>query len=118
MGNVSCTTYIDMSNVYRTAEENGASVEELIILCCIRLHAGTHEVDQLNKLLQSNVEWDKLIQLAREAFMGPLLYLQLSTVCPTLVPPAVMERLRTDFQSNAKHNAMLIRELLIDPGAI
>jgi hypothetical protein len=103
-----------MSNVYRTAEENGASVEELIILCCIRLHAGTHEVDQLNKLLQSNVEWDKLIQLARAwyFYLSPLLYMQLSTVCPTLVPPAVMERLRTDFQSNAKHNAMLIRELL------
>ena len=103
-----------MSNVYRTAEENGASAEELIILCCIRLHAGTHEVDQLNKLLQSNVEWDKLIQLARAwyFYLSPLLYMQLSTVCPTLVPPAVMERLRTDFQSNAKHNAMLIRELL------
>jgi hypothetical protein len=100
--------------VYRTAEESGASVEELIILCCIRLHAGTREVDQLTKLLQSNVEWDKLIQLARAwyFYLSPLLYLQLSTLCPTLVPPAVMERLRTDFQSNAEHNAMLIRELL------
>jgi hypothetical protein len=101
-----------MSNVYRTAEENGASVEELIILCCVRLHNGTREVDQLHKLLQSSVEWDELLTLAREAFMGPLLYVQLSTVCPTLVPPAVMERLRADFQSNAQHNAMLIRELL------
>jgi hypothetical protein len=101
-----------MSNVYRTAEESGASVEKLIILCCIRLHAGTREVDQLTKLLQSDVEWDKLIQLAREVALSPLLYQQLSTLCPTLVLPDVMERLRTDFQSNAEHNAKLIRELL------
>jgi hypothetical protein len=101
-----------MTNVYRTAEESGASLEELIVLCCIRLHAGTREADQLNKLLQSGVEWDKLIQLARDAIITPLLYLQLSTVCPTLVPPDVMEQLRTDFQANAQHNAMLIRDLL------
>jgi hypothetical protein len=103
-----------MSNVYRTAEESGASVEELIVLCCVRLHNGTREVDELHKLLQSSVEWDKLIGLAQAwyFYLSPLLYLQLSTVCPTLVPPAVMERLRTDYQSNAQHNAMLIRELL------
>jgi len=101
-----------MTNVYRTAEESGASLEELIVLCCIRLHAGTREADQLNKLLQSGVEWDKLIQLARDAIITPLLYLQLSTVCPTLVPPDVTEQLRTDFQANAQHNAMLIRDLL------
>ena len=63
---MSCTTYIEMSNMHRTAEESGPSVEKLIILCCIRLHAGTREVDQLTKLLQSDVEWDKLIQLATE----------------------------------------------------
>jgi hypothetical protein len=46
---------MDTSNVYRSAEESGASVEKLIILCCIRLQAGTREVDQLNKLLQSGI---------------------------------------------------------------
>ena len=103
-----------MSNVYRTAEESGASVEELIILCCIRLQAGTHEVNQLEKLLQSGVDWEALVRLARAwyFYLGPLLYQQLCTRCPTLVPPAVLEQLHSDYQSNAEHNKMLIRDLL------
>jgi hypothetical protein len=101
-----------MSDVYRTAEESGASVEELIILCCIRLQAGTHEADQFEKLLQSGVDWDALVRLAREEVLSPVLYHQLSTRCPTLVPPAVLEQLHSDYQSNAEHNKMLIQDLL------
>ncbi|MGH7906173.1 MAG: nucleotidyltransferase domain-containing protein [Candidatus Binataceae bacterium] len=85
--------------------------EAALLLSCAStgespLVAGTHDI------LNSGLDWDLALRLARAQGMIPLLYRFLNPARAALVPEPVMRNLRMSFHANAMRNRMMIGELL------
>jgi hypothetical protein len=63
-------------------------------------------------LVQEEINWTYLTQMALRQGVMPLLYFNLNTTCPEAVPQTVLEQLRNHFQSNALNSLFLASELL------
>jgi len=62
-------------------------------------------------LLEQELDWDYLLQIAFQRNVAPLLYWSLNTTCLG-VPKHVLNQLQNYFQANAQRNLLLTRELL------
>ena len=58
-----------------------------------------------------HVDWNKLVKLASDHRVTPLLYRSLNTVCPDAVPAATLALLERDFSANHARNLALAFEL-------
>jgi hypothetical protein len=58
------------------------------------------------------MDWPFLLRTAHQHGVMPLLYRSLSTACPEAVPQTVLAQLRARFQTNARRNVLLTKELL------
>jgi hypothetical protein len=67
---------------------------------------------RIKTLLRKKVEWDFLFRVALQHGITPLLYWHLNAVCPDTVPAPMLHQLRNHFDANAKHNLLLMGELL------
>jgi hypothetical protein len=67
---------------------------------------------RIKTLLQIDLNWDYLTQLAARQRVMPLLYWNLNHLCPEMVPRSVLSQLRGDFHANIQHNLHLMNELL------
>jgi hypothetical protein len=67
---------------------------------------------RIKALLQGELDWDYVLEAASLHCIMPLLYRHLSTLGEGIVPPAVLDRLRTDYQANAHRNLVLSGDLL------
>lgn len=75
---------------------------EALLLAVIRSYFDQPGADSLRASLQQHpVDWSTLIRLSKQHKIWPLLYWQLKSICPELVPPATLARLRQDFLDNA-----------------
>ncbi|HEX7445548.1 MAG TPA: nucleotidyltransferase family protein [Methanothrix sp.] len=83
-----------------------------VLLSCSGAHIETKRAEKINNLLQKDLNWDMLLDIANLERMLPLLYKNLILISPTGVPPAVMMRLRNEFLHNSSRNLLLTRELL------
>jgi hypothetical protein len=88
------------------------SPEIQLLLYCARTQLDEARVDQLRRLLQQPLDWDRIIEAAVLHRVIPLLYQTLNTHVPTLVPTEVLEELRQKFQDNQFDNLALTQELL------
>jgi hypothetical protein len=83
-----------------------------LLLCCARLNLNDAAIDRATALLQQNLDWDYLLQLALQQRVMPLLYRQLDQNFATSpVPTDFMERLRDYFYLNAARNHFFTEEL-------
>jgi prolyl 4-hydroxylase len=94
-----------------TNKEN-ARPEHDLLLSCARLRWDAECTERIARLLRENIDWVYLIRTANQHRITPTLYQSLSRICLEAVPPAVMDKLRTDFRSNAFRNLLLTTELL------
>ncbi|MBI4813226.1 MAG: nucleotidyltransferase family protein, partial [Methanobacterium sp.] len=85
--------------------------EDELLLCCARTHIEAPVVEKINKLLQKDLEWDYLIDLASVHSLRSLLYFQLSQICPENVPSNVMNQLKDHYKLNARRNLLMFGEL-------
>jgi hypothetical protein len=83
-----------------------------LLLCCTRVCMDSTRVDQLRTLLQQEIDWTYLTQMALRQGVMSLLYFNLNTTCPDAVPKTVLEQLRDYFQSNALNSLFLASELI------
>jgi len=83
-----------------------------LLLCCARPGADPARAERIRVLIQEGVDWDRLLRLARQHSVMPLLYQRLSAACPESVPQGLLDRLRGRFQANARRNVFLTKELL------
>ena len=75
---------------------------EALLLAVIRSHFDRTEADSLRAILNHPpVDWSALVRLAKQHKIWPLLYWQLKSLCPEVVPPDKMAQLRQDFLDNA-----------------
>ena len=86
--------------------------EEELLLCCARTRLETPSAARVGELLESGVDWDRLIVLAREHSVTQLLYWHLSDRVQNVAPTAFTKELQRDFRANVGHNLYLAGELL------
>jgi len=86
--------------------------EVKILLSCSGAHIETKKAEKINDLLDKDINWDLLLDIANRERMLSLLYRNLILISPDKVPSAVMTRLRNSYLSNSSRNLLLTRELL------
>lgn len=83
-----------------------------ILHCCSRTYIDFATVERLKTLLQENINWEYLIDIAIQHGVMPLLYWNLNKNCPEKVPDITLRQLRDKFEANAGSNLFLTGELL------
>ncbi len=86
--------------------------ENELLLCCARTRMDSKRADQLRSLLQKDIDWTYLTQMALRHGVMPLLYFNLNSTCPNAVPKTTLEQFRGYFNANALNNLSLTSELL------
>jgi hypothetical protein len=88
------------------------SPEAQLLLSCSRAALDPAAAERLRRLLTSDLDWACVDQVAQTHRVKPLLYNALSTVEPSVVPPAFMSALREHFHGSARRNLALTHHLL------
>lgn len=92
--------------------------EVKLLLCCTRTYINRETAKQITVLLQGDINWEYLIQIATQHGVMPLLYRSLNTTCSTeVVPKAILNQLQdyvnSNGQSNLFHTAKLLKLLKV-----
>lgn len=90
----------------------GGNPEAELLLLCSRVSIGLKKMERMEALLQEEIDWERLLRMAKEHGMTPLLYRHLSSNFPELVPAEMLARLREQFNQNSLRNLLLAGELL------
>jgi len=69
------------------------------------------DAQRIARLAENVRDWDSLLHLAREHRVSPMLFSRLGDMGP-VVPPAVQEQLRAEYQRNVFHNLANAKELI------
>jgi hypothetical protein len=88
------------------------SWENQLILCCARTDVDTFTIEKIKDIVTQNLDWNHIITTAALHKITPLLYHNLSHICPELLPQPVLAYLQQYFQANVRHNLFLTGELL------
>lgn len=83
-----------------------------ILLSCSVANIDTKRAEKLNDLLNKDINWDMLLDIANLERVFPLLYRNLVLISPKKVPQVVMTRFRNEYLFNSIRNLKLTRELL------
>lgn len=85
---------------------------EFELLCaCARTRVDAATAARIRGLVQSGLNWERLIDLASQHGIEPLLSSNLNLICPESVPPSALDTLRKHSVRHAQRNLFLSREL-------
>ncbi len=84
---------------------------ELLVLCA-RTAVSESLRATIRRRVSEPLNWSEVLRQATCHGVGPLLYRNLSTCCPDLVPPAVLANLRQRTQAGLLLNRALVHELV------
>ncbi len=88
------------------------SPEISLLLACARTRIDRETAERIKEAAQRSLDWDRLIKASLTHGLMPLLYENLSTHCPDIVPPIHLNQLRDLFQKNAARSVLLTGELV------
>lgn len=81
------------------------SDENRLLLYCTQTEISEAKLDQIKKLISLQLNWEKVLESAIWHGIAPLLYHNLKNLEESkLIPPEVMERLKTDHHRNVGKN--------------
>jgi Uncharacterised nucleotidyltransferase/Glycosyltransferase (GlcNAc) len=83
-----------------------------LLLCCIHTHIDPATSEQISTLLQQEIDWNYLYEIATQYQVLPLLYWTLDRHFREAVPVAMLSQLQTDFDDNSQRNTILAQELI------
>lgn len=83
-----------------------------VLLICASTQIESESSQRLRTLLQKDIDWADLMQMATRHKVMPLLYSNLKAICPEAVPKAIFNQLRREFQANTRHSLLLSGELV------
>lgn len=85
--------------------------EAALLLSCARRPTSEISSTPVMALLQTNLDWDYLLQLATRHGLVPLLYTHLSRLGAGGAPKPVLAKLWAGYELNARHSQFLAEEL-------
>ncbi|MFN6487970.1 MULTISPECIES: nucleotidyltransferase family protein [unclassified Nostoc] len=83
-----------------------------LLLCCTRTHIDSETAERIKTLLQQNIDWTLLVEIATYHGTIPLLYQSLNTTVKEAIPKTVLTQLRNRYHTNASRNLFLSHELV------
>lgn len=90
----------------------GIQPELEILLICANTQVDTKSRERLKILLQENIDWAELLQMANQHKVMPLLYSNFNAICPESVPKPILTKLKIEFQFNTRKSLLLSGELV------
>lgn len=93
-----------------TAKTTNSETE--LILCCARTELDDRTIENIKTLLQQELNWQNVIEIAAKQGVLPLLYYNLNRVDSDRIPTEILKQLRSYFQTNARRNLLLTAELI------
>lgn len=100
------------ANTKLSAAQKERSAEAELLLCCARTQVDDETAARIQDLVETQLDWSSLLQIAKEHMVLPLLHRTLSEVAPNAAPSAVQDRLRAEFHANVRNSLYLTNELL------
>lgn len=85
--------------------------EHELIICCARVQAEAHRIEQIKFLVQRDLDWQYVVRLAQQQGIMPLLYVNLKKICVASVPVNVLKSLEQLFSANRFSSLLLTGEL-------
>jgi putative nucleotidyltransferase-like protein len=83
-----------------------------LLLCCARTRPTLEATNQIRAICEAGIDVEYLIRIAKHHMLVPLVYRNLSTVCPEYVPADALKRLREASDATTKTNLVLSEELV------
>ncbi|MBD2680254.1 MULTISPECIES: nucleotidyltransferase family protein [Nostoc] len=83
-----------------------------LLLCCTRTHIDPETAERINTILQQDIDWTYLMEIAAYHGTIPLLYQSLKTTGKEAIPKTVLTQLQNHYHTNASRNLFLSQELL------
>ena len=90
----------------------GICPEARLLLGCARAGMNLEKADQIKVFVQKDMSWTRLIKLAFQHRMMPLLYGILNATYPEYVSQTIMDLLHSHFQISTQRNHVLVSELI------
>ena len=89
-----------------------SAAEEDLLLCCARTNLDDDTMERIQSLIREELDWDYVLKAASLHGIMPLLHRHLSALGEAAIPPAILARLRNDYQANARRNLTLSVDLI------
>ncbi|QUH22618.1 nucleotidyltransferase family protein [Methanobacterium alkalithermotolerans] len=86
--------------------------EDELLLSCARSKLEKEDEAKIISILDNNLDWEHILDMATRHRLLPLLYINLNAVSPSKVPVDVLRYLKTNFHDNARRNLLLTGELI------
>jgi len=86
--------------------------EDRLLLLCSTTKVDDLTSKKIESLINPELDWDHLVEMANRHRLLPLLYVNLNSICPEKVPEEVLENLKEEFHENARKNLLLTGELV------
>ncbi|OLE55825.1 MAG: hypothetical protein AUI36_16785, partial [Cyanobacteria bacterium 13_1_40CM_2_61_4] len=97
---------------YQTEPLDQWSTEVQILLLCGRCSLDDDQIQRVRACVEREIDWERLIYLARGHGLVSLLHKNLELACPNEVPRPYRERLSADAMKISARNVLLATELL------
>ena len=68
--------------------------------------------EKILSLVNEDLDWQYLLQMASRHKLKPLLYRNLNSICPEKVPEDILEELKDYFNINVRKNLLMTGELI------
>lgn len=85
--------------------------EDELLLCCARTRVDLETHKRIISLVNYDLDWEHLLQMASRHGLRPLLYHNLNSICPEKVPEDILAELYEHFNVNVRKNLLLTGEL-------
>jgi hypothetical protein len=86
--------------------------EDKLILSCGHSQVNDDLEKKIKKLVNLDLDWKYILDMATRHRLRPLLYYNLNRICPDKVPDDVLISLREFYHSNVRKNLMMTGELV------
>ncbi len=83
-----------------------------LLLLCARTRVGPQQRELIRSLALKQLDWHFILAKAHPHALIPLLYRNLSELCPDRVPPAVLQQLESDYKVISERNRANTAELI------
>lgn len=86
--------------------------EDELLLSCARTNVNPEIKDKILSLVQEDIDWEYLVGMASRHRLMPLLYHNLNSICPEMVPEDILGQLKDNFHGNVRKNLLMTGELI------
>lgn len=89
----------------------GVCREAELLLLCVRSRIGPETIQDIKRLIAQDIDWGFFLGAVYTHQLGPLVYWNLTSACPDVVPEGVLNPLKADYNRNAARNLFMTGEV-------